>query len=59
MLIFKVDGTFICFVVYTWNLQSSFFSFRRECLDLEGLSLRETKYDLRESHSLGSDLSSP
>ena len=29
--------------------QSSFFSFRREDLDLEGLSLGERKFDLRES----------
>jgi len=32
----------------TRDLQSSFFSFRREGVDLEGLSLRERKFDLRE-----------
>ena len=32
----------------TWDLQSSFSSFRRKCLDLEGLSLRERKFNLRE-----------
>jgi len=36
-------------VFFIWDLQSSFFSFRREGLDLEGLSLRERKFDLRES----------
>jgi len=39
--------------------RSSFFSFRRGGLDLEGLSLRERKLDLRESLSLGSHSSSP
>jgi len=33
--------------LFTWVLQSSFFSLRREGLDLEGLSLRERKFDLR------------
>jgi len=41
-------------VLFTRDLQSSFFSFRRE-----GLSIREIKSDLRESLSLGSDSSSP
>ena len=36
----------------TRDLQSSFFSFRREGVDLEGLSLRERKFDLRESLSV-------
>ena len=36
-------------VLFTQDLQSSFFSFREEGLDLEGLSLRERKFDLRES----------
>ena len=35
-------------VLFTWNLQSSFFSFRRKGVDLDGLSLRERKFDLRE-----------
>jgi len=35
--------------LFTRDLQFSLFSFRRECLDLEGLSLRERKFDLRES----------
>jgi len=34
--------------LFTRDLQSSFFSFRRECLDLEGLSVRERKFDFRE-----------
>ena len=33
----------------TWDLLSSFFSFRRDDLDLEGLSLRERKINFRES----------
>ena len=33
--------------LFTQDLQSAFFSFRREGLDLEGLSLRERKFDLR------------
>jgi len=36
-------------VLFTWNLQSSFFSFRREGFGLEGFSLRDRKFDLRES----------
>jgi len=36
-------------VLFALNLQSSFFSFRRDGVDLEGLSLRESKLDLRES----------
>jgi len=43
MLIFEVDGTFMCL------FSSLGFSFRREGLDLEGLSLGERKFDLRES----------
>ena len=35
--------------LFTQDLQSAFFSFRREGLDLEGLSLGERKFDLRES----------
>jgi len=46
-------------VLFTRDLQSSFFSFRREGLDFEGLSIRERKFDLRERFSLGSDSSSP
>ena len=34
--------------LFTRDLQSSFFSFRGEGLDLEGLFLRERKFDLRE-----------
>jgi len=45
--------------LFTQDLQSSFFSFKREGLNLEGLSLRERKFDLRESLSLGSDSSYP
>ena len=49
-------------VLFTHDLQSSFFCFRRECLDLEGLSLRERKFNLMESLDgrlvvLGGDLS--
>ena len=36
-------------VFFIRNLQSSFFSFRRDGLNLERLSLREEKFDLRES----------
>ena len=36
-------------VLFTQDLWSSFFSFKREDFDLEGLSLRERKLDLRES----------
>ena len=35
--------------LYTRDLQSSLPSFKRNGLDLEGLSLRERKFDLRES----------
>ena len=35
--------------LFTRDLQSSLFSFRRQGLDLEGLSLRERKFELRES----------
>ena len=35
--------------LFTQDLQSSFFSFRGEGLDLEGLYLRERKFGLRES----------
>jgi len=35
-------------VLFTLDLQSSFFSFRREGLNLESLSFRERKFDLRE-----------
>ena len=35
--------------------QMSFFCFRREGLNVEGFSIRERKFDLRESLSLGSD----
>ena len=34
--------------LFTRDLQSSFFSFRGEGLDLEGVSLRVRKFDLRE-----------
>jgi len=34
--------------LFIQNLQSSFFSFRREGLDPESLSLRERKFNLRE-----------
>ena len=43
-------------VLFPRDLQSSFFSFRREGLNLEGLSLRERKFDFRESLSLGRSL---
>jgi len=46
-------------VLFTQDLQLSFFSFRREGLDLEGLSLRERKFDLRKNLSLGSDSCCP
>ena len=35
--------------LFTQDLQSYFFSFGREGLDLKGLSLKERKFDLRES----------
>ena len=34
--------------LFSRDLQSSFFSFRREGLDLKGLSLGDRKFDLRE-----------
>ena len=34
--------------LFTQDLQYSFFSFRRKCLDLKGLSIRERNFDLRE-----------
>jgi len=46
-------------ILFTQYLQSSFFSFKREGLDLKGLSLRERKFNLRETFSLGSDSYSP
>ena len=46
-------------LLFTRDLQSSFFSFRRERLDVEGLSITERKFGLRESPSLRSDSSSP
>ena len=46
-------------VLFTRDFQSSFFPFSREGVDLEGLSIRKRKFDLRESLSLGSDCSSP
>ena len=33
-------------VLFIWDLQSSFFSFRRKGLDLEGLFLEERKFHL-------------
>ena len=45
-------------VLFTQDLQSSLFFFRREGPDLEGLSLIERKFDLRVSLSLRSDFSS-
>jgi len=36
-------------VLFTWGLQSSFLSFRSKGHHFEGLSLRVTKLDLRES----------
>ena len=46
-------------VLFTQDLQSFFFSFRRESFDLDDLSLRERKFDLRESLSLEGDSSFP
>jgi len=55
-----LDQARVCvLILFTSDLQSSFFSFLRECLDHEGLSLREEKFDLRDSLSLGSDSYSP
>ena len=45
--------------LFTRDLQSSFFFFRREGPGLAGLSLRERKFDLRESlggRALGGEL---
>jgi len=42
-------GHIFVLVLFTLDLESSFFSFKREGLDLKGLSLRERKFDLRES----------
>ena len=39
-------------VLFSRDLQLSFFSFERESLDLVGLSLRERTFELRESLSL-------
>jgi len=49
------QGYVYVIVLFTWDLQSSFFSFRREGFDLEGFSIRERKLDLRDTLSLGSD----
>ena len=46
-------------VLFIQDFQSSFFSFKREGLDLEGLSIRERMFDLRENLSLASDSSCP
>jgi len=35
-------------VLFTHDLQSSFFSFKRERVDLKDLSLRERKFGLRD-----------
>ena len=35
--------------LFTRDVQSSFFSFRKECVDHEGLFLRERKFDWRKS----------
>ena len=40
---------FMCLFSSLRDLQSSFFSLSREGLDLEGLSLRERKFELMES----------
>jgi len=45
-------------VLFTHDHQSSLFFFRREGLNLDGLSLIERKFDLRVSLSLRSDFSS-
>ena len=47
VLILKVEGTFICLFSLLGIFNLLFFPFRRECLDLEGLSLGEIKFDLR------------
>jgi len=53
MLIFEVNGTSLC--AYSLHLRSliDFLCFRREGLDLKVLSLRETKFDLRDNLSHG------
>jgi len=53
------QGHVYVFVLFTRDLQSTVLSFRREGLDLEGLSLIERKFDLKESLSLRSDSSFP
>ena len=53
------QGHFYVLVLFTQNLQSSFFSFRGEDLNLEGLSVRDRKFDLEESLFLKIESSSP
>jgi len=44
------DRGHVCvLILFTHDLQPSFISFRRESLDIGSLSLRERKFDLRES----------
>jgi len=49
VLIFEVEGMFICLFSSLEVFNLCFFSFRREGLYVEGLSLRERKFDLRGS----------
>jgi len=55
MLIFEVEGTFVYLFPSLGIFKCLFFSLGREDLDLGGLFLRERKFDLMESLSLGSD----
>jgi len=43
-LIFKVEGTFVFLFASLGIFRRLSSSFRRECLDLEGLSLRERRF---------------
>jgi len=58
MSMFKVEGTFVCLFssLGIFNRFSSFLA--KNVLILKGLSLRERKFDLSDSFSLGRDSSS-
>ena len=51
-LIFEIDGTFICLFSSFRIFRRLSFSFGTKCLDLEGLSFRKRKFELREGASL-------
>jgi len=47
------QGHVYMLILFTRDLQSSFFTLRRKGLNLEGLSIRERKFDLRRVFHLG------